>query len=150
MKQTSKFLGLALVLGLAILLVGCEPSGDSDTLSTSTTPGPRVEQQAVDNLLQLYGQTLQHEDIDRLQALLQPEPDAAATAPQATHGTFPDLAAFRQTLSTTFRAQTVTHHAILPDTIQMAPDRTQVAFIEVESVADPLSALLRRKRILKP
>jgi hypothetical protein len=63
-----------LLLGLVLLLAGCEPSGDSDTLSTSTTPGPRVEQQAVDNLLQLYGQTLQHEDIERLQALLEPAP----------------------------------------------------------------------------
>jgi hypothetical protein len=72
MKQTSRLLGLALVLGLTILLAGCEPSGDSDTLSTSTTPGPRVEQQAVDNLLQLYGQVLRQEDINRLQALLEP------------------------------------------------------------------------------
>jgi hypothetical protein len=41
------------LLGLVLLLLGCEPSGDSDALSTPTTPGPRVEQQAVDNLLQL-------------------------------------------------------------------------------------------------
>ena len=35
-----------------------------------TTPGRRVEQHAVDNLLQLYGQTLRQEDIDRLQVQL--------------------------------------------------------------------------------
>lgn len=110
MKQTSRLLGLALVLGLAILLAGCEPSVDSDTLSTSPTPDPRVEQQAVDNLLQLYGQALQHEDIDRLQALLEPAPPpsilAGSVSRQGAADLATDLAAFRQTLSTTFRGQT--------------------------------------------
>ena len=103
-KSGGRWVILLIGLALVNLLVGCELSGDSDILSTPTTPSPRVEQQAVDNLLQLYGQALQHEDIDRLQALLDPVTTlAGAASRQGAADSAAELTAFRQTLSTTFR-----------------------------------------------
>jgi hypothetical protein len=66
-----------------------------------------VEQQAIQRLLDLYREAVLQEDIDRLQALLQPTPaltQVAAQHParQAADGAFADLATFREALSATF------------------------------------------------
>jgi hypothetical protein len=60
------------LLGYLVLLAGCQPGGDSGSPSAPTTPSPQLERQAVDSLLHLYRQALQQEDIDQLEALLQP------------------------------------------------------------------------------
>jgi len=118
---------LAVLVGLSLGLIGCQPSGDSTLQSAPVTPTSRTESQAVDNLLQLYSQALRQEDIDRLQALLLPE---AITA-SATN-------AFRQALANTFRRYAVSHHTILPATVEVADDHSQVSFVEVESGVDPV------------
>jgi hypothetical protein len=62
----------ALLLSLALLVAGCRPSGDSDLAASPPMPSAAVEAQAIDNLLRLYSEALQQEDIDRLQTLLAP------------------------------------------------------------------------------
>src|SRR6267378_6793799 len=88
-----ELLGLALLLCLA----GCTSGGDQGQATAPSAPSPKVERQAIANLLALYQEALVAEDSDRLQALLAP---AAAlgqakttTAPrQDSTGTFTDLA----------------------------------------------------------
>ena len=74
-----------------------------------SAPSAQVEQQAIQSLLGLYREAVLAEDIDRLQALLAPASALARRQTRAqcarTDGIFPDLAAFRQALSDTFRTQ---------------------------------------------
>jgi hypothetical protein len=102
-----------LFLGLISLISACDPGGNPGSLSSQPAPSAPAEQQAIQRLLDLYRVAVLQEDIDRLQALLQPTPALAQTAaqpaaPQATDGTFTDLATFRQALSAPFVTQAVT------------------------------------------
>src|SRR4249920_1293307 len=85
---------LALV-GLVLLLAGCTSGGDQGQATAPSAPSPRVERQAIDNLLALYQEAVVAEDSDRLQALLAPATAPAQTtaAPrQDPTGAFADLA----------------------------------------------------------
>src|SRR5713101_3765502 len=64
--------GLSVLCGLTLFLLGCNSGGKSGELSPQAARTPRLEQQAVDNLLDLYHTALMQEDVDRLQELLQP------------------------------------------------------------------------------
>ena len=105
-------------------------------------PSPRVERQAIDNLLALYQEAVVAEDSDRLQALLAPaaalgQAQTTAAPRQDPTGAFADLAAFQAALRATFQQATVTALAIPPETLVMAPDQSSVTFLEVESTLDP-------------
>ena len=63
---------LGVLLGLGLLLAGCNNSGNQGRLTPQSGPTPAVERQAVDNLLTLYRSALRQADIDRVDALLQP------------------------------------------------------------------------------
>jgi hypothetical protein len=69
---------LSVLLGLGLLLVGCNNSGNQDRLTPQSGPTPTLERQAVDNLITLYRTALRQADIDRIDTLLQP---AAPSAP---------------------------------------------------------------------
>src|SRR6267378_3692280 len=73
-----ELLGLALLLCLA----GCTSGGGLGQATAPSAPSPKVERQAIDNLLALYQEALVAEDSDRLQALLAP-----ATTPGQTQTT---------------------------------------------------------------
>ena len=132
---------LALV-GFVLLLAGCTSGGDQGQASAPSAPSPRVERQALDNLLALYQEAMVAEDSDRLQALLAPaaalgQAQTTADPRQDPTGAFADLAAFQETLRATFQQATVTALAIPPETLVMAPDQSSVTFLEVESTLDP-------------
>ena len=60
------------LLTLALLLAGCTSGGDEGQATAPSAPSPRVERQALANLLALYQEAVVAEDSDRLQALLAP------------------------------------------------------------------------------
>ena len=140
-----------MLLGLALCLSGCDPGGNQGSLSTPDGPSAPVEQQAIQRLLGLYREALLEEDIDRLQALLRPRwPWRRRRGPgrQAADGTFADLAAFRQALSDTFVAQAVTALEIPEAEVVIAPDRSSVTFLEVESTLDS-ARLMQATRVFR-
>src|SRR5262245_23448797 len=112
---------LGLLLGLGLLLVGCNTGGNQGNLAPQSDSDPALERQAVDNLLTLYRTALRQADIDRVDALLAPAaPPAPATSVvaqraqrQAADGAVTDVQALRMTLTTTFRTRTVTGLDIL-------------------------------------
>ena len=131
-----------MLLGLVLFLSSCDPGGNQGSLSTPDSPSAPAEQQAIQRLLELYREAVLAEDIDRLQALLQPVPALAQVAaqpaaPQAADGVFADLATFRQALSATFVTQAVTALELPAAEVVIAPDRGNVTFLEVESTLDP-------------
>src|SRR4029450_1401790 len=69
-KRMGRALGV--LLGLELLLAGCNNSGNQGRLAPQSGPAPVVERQAVDNLPPLYRPALRHADIDRVDALLAP------------------------------------------------------------------------------
>jgi hypothetical protein len=148
---------LSVLLGLGLLLVGCNTGGNQGSLapqSSGTTPA--LERQAVDNLLTLYSTALRQADIDRVDALLEPAAPQATTAAlvaqraqrQVEEGAVMDVQALRATLTTTFRTRTVTALDIPADTIKVAPDRRRVTFLEVESTEDP-ATLVQQTRLFR-
>ena len=147
---------LGVLLGLGLLLVGCKDSGNQGHLAPQSGATPILERQAVDNLLTLYRTALRQADIDRVDALLQPATPSAPAAGavvqfaqrQAEDGLVTDVQALRTTLTTTFRTRTVTALDILADTIQVAPDRRSVGFLEVESTEDPVT-LVQQTRLFR-
>jgi hypothetical protein len=143
-----------MLLGLALCLFGCDPGGNQGSLSTPDSPSAPSEQQAIQRLLELYHEAVLAEDIDRLQALLQPTPALAQAAAQgtprqATDGTFADLATFRQALSATFVTQAVTALEIPAAEVRIAPDRGSITFLEVESTLDTVSPT-QATRVFRP
>jgi streptogramin lyase len=105
-----------------------------------SAPSPRVERQAIDNLLALYQEAVVAEDSDRLQALLAPATALAQTtaAPrQDPPGSLTDPTALRDTLRATFQQATVTALVIPSETVEVAPDQRSVTFLEVESTLNP-------------
>jgi hypothetical protein len=142
--------------GLTLCLLGFNSGGKSGELSPQSAPTPRLEQQAVDNLLALYRTALRQADIDRIDKLLEPAapqaPTAAMVAPRAQgqveEGAVTDIQGLRTPLTTTFRTRTVTALDILTDTIQVAPDSRRVAFLEVESTEDP-ATLVQLTRLFR-
>ena len=62
-----------------LLLTGCTSGGDQGQATAPSAPSPRVERQAIDNLLALYQEAVVAEDSDRLQALLAPATALAQT-----------------------------------------------------------------------
>src|SRR5713101_2198765 len=131
---------LVVLLGLGLLLVGCNNGGNQGRLAPQSGSTPTLERQAVDNLLALYRTALRQADIDRVDALLAPaalqDPATAVMAQgvqrQVHDGTVTDVQGLRATLTATFRTRTVIALEILADTIQVAPDSRSVAFLEVE------------------
>jgi hypothetical protein len=125
---------LVLLLGLA----GCTSGGGEGQATAPSAPSPQVERQALANLLALYPEAVVAEDSDRLQALLAPEAVLMPAQPTAVprqdpSGAFADLTTFQATLRTTFQHTAVTALAIPPETVVLAPDQSQVTFLEVES-----------------
>ena len=122
-------------------LAGCTSGGDQGQATAPSAPSPRVERQAIDNLLALYQEAVVAEDSDRLQALLAPATALASqttTAPrQDPPGSLTDPTALRDTLRATFQQATVTALTIPPETVQVAPDQSSVTFLEVESTLEP-------------
>ena len=140
-RREQRVRALALV-GLVLLLAGCTSGGDEGQATAPSAPSPRVERQAIDNLLALYQEAVVAEDSDRLQALLAPAtalaPTQTTAAPrQDPTGAFADPAALQDTLRATFQQATVTALAIPPETVVIAPDQSSVTFLEVESTLDP-------------
>lgn len=113
------------MLGLTLLLVGCDGGGGSGNLSPQAGPNPQLEQQAVQNLLDLYRTALLQEDIDRLQALLERD-----------GGVF-ERRSFLDAMADTFRRLTVTDLQLTEVSIQGSPTPLSVTFQEVLSVEDP-------------
>jgi hypothetical protein len=147
---------LGVLLGLGLLLVGCNNSGNQGHLAPQSGATPTLERQAVDNLLTLYRTALRQADIDRIDALLQPAtPQAQGIAlgqqsslRQAEEGMVTDVQALRATLTATFHTRTVTALDIPSDTIQVAPDGRSVTFLEVESTEDPVT-LIQQTRLFR-
>lgn len=124
------------LLGLSVFLAGCAPDGDNGSLTPQPTASVPVQQQAVESVLQLYRQAVLEEDIDRLQALLQP---TALAQVQGRTATSLEAQSFRQLLSESFRAHTLTALTLPPDAIQIAADQRSVTFLEVESRQHPVT-----------
>src|SRR5262245_8060825 len=147
---------LSVLLGLGLLLVGCNTGGNQGSLAPQSGTALTLERQAVDNLLTLYRTALRQADIDRVDALLQPaapQPTTAALVAQRAQrqveeGAVRDVQALRATLTTTFRTRTVTALDIPADTIKVAPDRHSVTFLEVESTEDPVT-LVQQTRLFR-
>src|SRR2546427_10363762 len=104
---------LRVLLCLALLLTGCSTSNHQN-VPAPTAASSQLEQQAIDNLFDLYRQALLQEDIDRLQALLTAgSPEAPTGTPRQDTttrpegGTFIDAAAVRRAMSEAFRASTL-------------------------------------------
>jgi hypothetical protein len=147
---------LSVLLGLGLLLGGCNNSGNQGRMTPQSGPSTTLERQAVDNLLTLYRTALRQADIDRIDTLFQPAaPSAPADAivaqraqQQAADAAVTDVQALRTTLTKTFHTRTITALDILADTIQVAPDRRSVAFLEVESTEDP-ATLVQQTRLFR-
>src|SRR5262249_3946984 len=147
---------LSMLLGLGLLLVGCNTGGNQGSLAPQPGPAPPLEQQAVDNLIALYRTALRQADIDRVDTLLQPAAPQATTAAmvaqraqlQAEEGAVTDVQALRTTLTKTFRTRTVIALDIPADTIKVTPDSHSVTFLEVESTEDPLT-LVQQTRLFR-
>jgi hypothetical protein len=143
-----------ILLGLAVLLAGCDTSGDSGSLSPQATPSLQLAQQAVEQLLTLYREAFLQEDIDRLQALLLPQealPQANVavelrTPRQEAEEGFSDAQTFRDAMSATFRTVTIT--ALQVEAMQFAADRSTVIFLEVESVENA-AVLAQQTRVFR-
>ena len=132
----------ALGLALLLLLASCTSGGDQGQATAPSAPSPRVERQAIDNLLALYQEAVVAEDSDRLPALLAPATALARPRPllprvRTPPGAFADPTALQDTLRATFQQTTVTALAIPPETVVIAPDQSSVTFLEVESTLDP-------------
>jgi hypothetical protein len=101
-------------------------------------------------LLDLYRTALLQEDIDQLDALLQPEAAGGSRArlpqqPQA-NGTAPtEVETFREERSTAFRNQTLVDLRIPPETVQVAAVPQSVTFQEVETLEEPEGAVTRTR-----
>src|SRR5882672_5955922 len=133
-----------LVLALLLCLAGCTSGGDQGQATAPSAPSPRVERQAIANLLALYQEALVAEDSDRLQALLAPattsgQAQTTAALRQDPTDALADPATFQEAMRTTFQQATVTALAIPPETVVIAPDQSSVTFLEVESTLDPVT-----------
>jgi hypothetical protein len=133
-----KLTGVLLVL--LLLLAGCSSGGGEGQATAPSAPSPRVERQALDNLLALYQEAVVAEDSDRLQALLAPALVQTAAVPrQDPPGALTGPATLQDTMRATFQQTTVTALVIPPETIVIAPDQSSVTFLEVESTLDPVT-----------
>lgn len=145
-------LWLGLLLSGLLGLLGCEPAGNSGTLTAPAPPRRTLEAEAITNLVALYREAVLAEDIDRVQRLLLPAelaspgavPAPAGTGASANAAPLASLAAWRQTLSTTFRTRTVT--ALTVQELAIAADRTHVTFLEAASTLDP-ATLAQQTRV---
>ena len=104
--------------------------GDQGQAIAPSAPSPRVERQAIDNLLALYQEAVVAEDSDRLSALLAPATALVPGQPTAVPrqdppGAVADPGVLQATLHTTFQQTTVTALAIPPETVVLAPDSEQ-------------------------
>ena len=117
------------LIALLLCLAGCTSGGDQGQATAPSAPSPRVERQALANLLALYQEAVVAEDSDRLQALLAPatalaQAQTTATRPPCarTHrGPLPTRRALQETLRATFQQATVTALAIPPETVVHRP-----------------------------
>ena len=127
-------------MALLLHLAGCTSGGDQGQATAPSAPSPRVERQAIDNLLALYQEAVVAEDSDRLHALLAPATALAQTTTALAPGpagVVTDPTAFQAALRATFQQATVTALVIPPETVQVAPDQRSVTFLEVESTLNP-------------
>ena len=147
---------LGVLLGLGLMLVGCNNSGNQGHLASQSSPPPAMERQVVANLLTLYLTALRQADIDRVDALLSPAaPQAQAVASgqqsslrQGAAGAVTDVEALRATLSATFRTRTVTALDIPTDTVRVAPDNRSVTFLEIETT-EASATLVQQTRLFR-
>jgi parallel beta-helix repeat protein len=117
------FLG---VLGLMVVLIGCNSGGDSGSISPqSAEVSPPLEQAAVRNLLDLYRTALRQEDIDRLQSLL--TTDGGAFGGQS----------FLEAMSASFREEAVTDVELTEVAMPTTNAPATVSFRETVSVEAP-------------
>src|SRR5262245_13952667 len=91
---------------LIVLISSCTLGGDQGQATAPSAPSPRVERQALDNLLTLYQEAVVAEDSDRLQALLAPatalgQAQTTTVPRQDPPGTMTDLTAVQDTLRAT-------------------------------------------------
>ena len=120
---------LALV-GFVLLLAGCTSGGDQGQATAPSAPSPRVERQAIDNLLALYQEAVVAEDSDRLQALLAPatalgQAQTTAVPRQDPPGALTDLTT--GILAAGHQQATVTALVIPPET-GGCPDQSSITF----------------------
>ena len=132
---------LSVLLGLTLLwLWSCSNGGESGRSPSQSTPSPTVERQAVEQVLDLYRTAILQEDIDRLQALFQPEAVApSGVRRQEAGGALTDVPAFLEAMRATFRTRTILGLEHLEADFQLAADLRSAAFLEVESAADPVT-----------
>ena len=146
---------LGVLLGLGLLLAGCNNSGNQGGLTPQSGSTPALERQAVDNLLTGYRTALRQADIDLVDDLLvptAPQTQAVALGQQCLRppeeGAVIGVQALRATLAETFSTRTVTALDIPADTLQVAPDNRSVTFLEVESTEDPVT-LVQQTRLFR-
>jgi len=145
---------LRVLCGLALFLVGCNSGGKSGELSPQATSNPRMEQQAVENLLTLYRTAMVQEDIDRLAELLQSGSAVAQsqalfqqeTPGQVTDQRDMDAPTFLANISAVFRTRTIT--ALDQQEVTIAADHRSASFLEVESAIDP-TTLEQQTRVMR-
>jgi hypothetical protein len=141
-----------LLVGLALLLVGCSGGGDSGSLtpvSQPSAPTPdgapppgtapagssaALEQQATQNLVGLYRTAIVQEDSDRLEALLAGDGGAVA------RGSFLDA------MVATFQRHAVLDLQLREVAIEGTPTPQAVTFQEALSVIDP-AGLAQRTQV---
>lgn len=121
------------LLGLCLMLLGCDNSGSSGTVSAPPAATPQLEDAAVQELVRLYQRALIQEDIDRLQSLLHDHGGVFG------HQTFLDF------MSETFRRFTIIDLQPSEVVMQTVAEPFTVAFRETLSVIDP-SPLQQRTR----
>jgi hypothetical protein len=136
---------LSLLLGCLLCVISCNSGGDTGTPpeDSAFTDEQFVWQGAME-VLDLYRTALMQEDIDRLQALLQPpraraQPDGLLPQRHGEEEVFADAQTFREAMTVAFRTHTITDLQIPPETIQIVAHRLRVMFQEVESGEDSIT-----------
>lgn len=126
---------------LALLVMSCSSGGEDNRVAPSPGANLQLERRAVERLVDLYGIAVEQEDIDRLAELLQPDNTSESLdgqiSPSQTRGDSLDTSRrFREDMTARFRGLTINALDIPTDSIEIAPDQSQVAFLEIESAVD--------------
>lgn len=134
-----------LLPGVLLCLTQCNPSGGNGELSPMPKSNPELEREAVENLLTLYRIALLQGDIDRLQELTYAEAPVESNAHQKQLLTRQEDDCTAETnsaqvlldcMADTFRRGTVLDVNIPVETIEIASDRSRVAFVEYQTVLE--------------
>lgn len=130
----------ALIIFL-LFIMSCSNGGEDNRLSPSPGANSQLERQAIERLVELYRTAVELEDIDRLVELLRPDNpsspfDDQADTTQTKGRTLETSQTFREAMTVHFRELTITALDVPANRTEIASDRLQVGFLEMESAQD--------------